>query len=191
MQCVLGTNPISFAAPAKKDPFVLDMATSTAAIGKVRDYSLAFCDTVCVCRWSCRPGKIYPSLVGGLWIKMARSEILNIAHFAFHNVFPCFLQETHDPHGVLDGGGLMPLGGLEATGETNHPSLYIYLLPDIIVLLLVYVILLLFCVCFSAGYKGYGLAMMVEVMCGMLGGGTYAHHIRKWSRDDQRPADLV
>ena len=37
MQCVLGTNPISFAAPAKKDPFVLDMATSTAAIGKVRD----------------------------------------------------------------------------------------------------------------------------------------------------------
>ena len=53
------------------------------------------------------------------------------------------------------------------------------------------IIILLFCVCFSAGYKGYGLAMMVEVMCGMLGGGTYAHHIRKWSRDDQRPADLV
>ena len=31
-----GTNPISFAAPAKKDDsFVLDMATSTVAFGKV------------------------------------------------------------------------------------------------------------------------------------------------------------
>ena len=35
LQCVLGTNPISFAAPSTTDPFVLDMATSTAAIGKV------------------------------------------------------------------------------------------------------------------------------------------------------------
>lgn len=43
----------------------------------------------------------------------------------------------------------------------------------------------------TAGYKGYGLAMMVEVMCGMLGGGMYAHHIRKWSGEGQRVADLV
>ena len=35
LQVTLGTNPISFAAPSKGDPFVLDMATSTAAIGKV------------------------------------------------------------------------------------------------------------------------------------------------------------
>lgn len=34
-----------------------------------------------------------------------------------------------------------------------------------------------------AGYKGYGLAMMVEVMCGIMGGGPYAHHIRKWTGD--------
>ena len=34
---MLGTNPLSFAAPSKKDPFVLDMSTSTAAIGKVRN----------------------------------------------------------------------------------------------------------------------------------------------------------
>jgi len=34
--CTLGTNPIAFGAPATKgDSFVLDMATSTAAIGKV------------------------------------------------------------------------------------------------------------------------------------------------------------
>ena len=36
-QPVLGTNPISVAAPATEgDSFVLDMATSTAALGKVR-----------------------------------------------------------------------------------------------------------------------------------------------------------
>jgi LDH2 family malate/lactate/ureidoglycolate dehydrogenase len=26
-------------------------------------------------------------------------------------------KETHNPHAVLDGGGLMPLGGPEATGK--------------------------------------------------------------------------
>lgn len=36
---VLGTNPLAFAAPAKKHrPWVLDMATSTVAVGKVRVY---------------------------------------------------------------------------------------------------------------------------------------------------------
>lgn len=35
LQCVFGTNPLSFAAPSTGDPFVLDMATSTAAVGKV------------------------------------------------------------------------------------------------------------------------------------------------------------
>lgn len=33
--------------------------------------------------------------------------------------------------------------------------------------------------------------MMVEVMCGILGGGSYAHHIRKWSVEERREADLV
>ena len=33
--------------------------------------------------------------------------------------------------------------------------------------------------------------MMVEVMCGMLGGSSYAHHIRKWSEEEHREADLV
>jgi LDH2 family malate/lactate/ureidoglycolate dehydrogenase len=37
----LGTNPITFAAPAKNnDSFVLDMATSTVAFGKVLDLSV-------------------------------------------------------------------------------------------------------------------------------------------------------
>jgi LDH2 family malate/lactate/ureidoglycolate dehydrogenase len=35
-KAMLGTNPIAFAAPAKRNPpFVLDMATSTVAIGKI------------------------------------------------------------------------------------------------------------------------------------------------------------
>src|SRR5512143_3492293 len=38
---VLGTNPISFAAPAKRNaPFLLDMATTTVAAGKVKVYKL-------------------------------------------------------------------------------------------------------------------------------------------------------
>ena len=38
---VLGTNPIAFAAPAKRnDPFQLDMATTTVAAGKVKVYKL-------------------------------------------------------------------------------------------------------------------------------------------------------
>lgn len=38
---VLGTNPIAFAAPAKRNlPFVLDMATTTTAAGKVKVYDL-------------------------------------------------------------------------------------------------------------------------------------------------------
>jgi LDH2 family malate/lactate/ureidoglycolate dehydrogenase len=36
---ILGTNPIAFAAPAGRNrPFVLDMATSTVAVGKVKVY---------------------------------------------------------------------------------------------------------------------------------------------------------
>lgn len=36
LQCTLGTNPMSVAAPAKGgDSFILDMATSAAALGKV------------------------------------------------------------------------------------------------------------------------------------------------------------
>ncbi len=39
LQPMLGTNPICFAAPAEgSDPFVIDMATSTAAVGKVTPY---------------------------------------------------------------------------------------------------------------------------------------------------------
>ncbi|XP_037087208.1 LOW QUALITY PROTEIN: uncharacterized oxidoreductase YjmC-like [Pollicipes pollicipes] len=40
-----------------------------------------------------------------------------------------------------------------------------------------------------SGYKGYGLAFMVELFCGLLGGAAYGPHVRRW--DNQRtPADL-
>ena len=66
-------------------------------------------------------------------------------------------RETNSPKDVLDGGGLLYLGGSEESG----------------------------------GYKGYGLGMMVDIMGGMLGGGMYAHHVRKWKAADGTFADLV
>jgi LDH2 family malate/lactate/ureidoglycolate dehydrogenase len=32
----------------------------------------------------------------------------------------------------------------------------------------------------NSGYKGYGLAMMVELMCGVLSGGPFGPHVRAW-----------
>jgi len=41
----------------------------------------------------------------------------------------------------------------------------------------------------NSGYKGYGLAMMAELFCGLLSGSKYAHHIRLWT-DNTGVADL-
>ena len=41
-----------------------------------------------------------------------------------------------------------------------------------------------------AGYKGYGLATMVDVLCGVMSGGPYGERIRKWTGDPSE-ADLV
>ncbi|GAA6101380.1 uncharacterized oxidoreductase YjmC-like [Tachysurus ichikawai] len=38
----------------------------------------------------------------------------------------------------------------------------------------------------SGGYKGYGLALMVEVFCGILAGSNYSRHIRTWRMTDRR-----
>lgn len=40
-----------------------------------------------------------------------------------------------------------------------------------------------------SGYKGYGLAMMVELFCGLLSGGQYGPHVRRWD-NQARKADL-
>ncbi|XP_064617592.1 uncharacterized oxidoreductase YjmC-like isoform X2 [Liolophura sinensis] len=100
---ILGTNPISLSAPAGPDDmFVLDMATTTVALGKVEI--------------SGRKGQPIPP---GWGVDSSG-------------------QETFNPEEVLHGGGLLPLGGLELTG----------------------------------GYKGYGLAMMVEIFTSILSGAT-------------------
>jgi LDH2 family malate/lactate/ureidoglycolate dehydrogenase len=33
---------------------------------------------------------------------------------------------------------------------------------------------------FKGGYKGYGLMFMVEILCGILAGSRYGHHVRTW-----------
>ncbi|XP_064605234.1 uncharacterized oxidoreductase YjmC-like [Liolophura sinensis] len=115
-QPILGTNPISLAAPANDgDSFVLDMATSTAALGKIELHD--------------RKNIPIPNGWG------ANSEG----------------KETNEPAEVLNGGGQLPLGGSELTG----------------------------------GYKGYGLAMMVEIFCGILGGAAYGPNVRKWRTSDE------
>ena len=41
----------------------------------------------------------------------------------------------------------------------------------------------------NSGYKGYGLAMMADLFCGLLSGSKYAHHIR-FRTDNTEVADL-
>ncbi|HWO41389.1 MAG TPA: Ldh family oxidoreductase [Candidatus Eisenbacteria bacterium] len=96
-----GTNPISLAAPAGEErPFVLDMATTTAAAGKLE----------VAARW----GKTVP-------LGWALDENA---------------QPTADPKAAQKARRLLPLGGTPEGGS----------------------------------YKGYGLAILVEVLCGALTG---------------------
>ena len=40
------------------------------------------------------------------------------------------------------------------------------------------------------GYKGYGLALMVDLFAGLLSGAAYLTHVRSWSDDPGKPQDL-
>ncbi|CAC5370862.1 Malate dehydrogenase [Mytilus coruscus] len=116
----LGTNPLSLAVPAKdKDSFVLDMATTTVALGKIELHD-----------------RKQISIPDG-WGVDSEGKMCNVAK------------------PVIETGGLMPLGGSEMTG----------------------------------GYKGYGLAMMVEIFCGILAGSDYGPNIRRW-KSTERVANL-
>ncbi|XP_064423126.1 uncharacterized oxidoreductase YjmC-like isoform X2 [Latimeria chalumnae] len=80
-ECTLGTNPISVSAPANNgDSFVLDMATSAVALGKVELHH--------------RQGNSIPEG----WGCDSSGKL------------------STDPAKVLEGGGLVPIGGSEATG---------------------------------------------------------------------------
>jgi L-2-hydroxycarboxylate dehydrogenase (NAD+) len=116
-QPMLGTNPISLAAPANREyPFVLDMATSTVAIGKL---SVAL-------RW----GKPIPPG----WALDSEG------------------QPTTDPTVAYQARHLTPLGATRELG----------------------------------GHKGYGLAVMVDVLAGVLAGATFAD-LRRRDPDPARP----
>lgn len=41
----------------------------------------------------------------------------------------------------------------------------------------------------TSGYKGFGLALLVEAFCGILGGGAYGPNIRNWA-NPTKPGDL-
>lgn len=103
---VVGTNPIAVAAPSGKHyPYLLDMATSAVAYGKIQIYE-----------------KKHEHIPIGWGIDETG-------------------QATNDPTMIRPGGhgALLPLGGMEIT----------------------------------AGYKGYGLALFVEVLCSLLSGGNF------------------
>ena len=96
-----GTNPMCFAVPANKElPFVLDMATTTAAAGKLE--------------LAARLGKAVP-------LGWALDE---------------GAQQTADPRTAQKARRLLPLGGSREGGS----------------------------------HKGYGLAIVVEILCGVLTG---------------------
>jgi len=96
-----GTNPLCFAVPAYKQmPFVLDMATTTTAAGKLE--------------LAARLGKAIPSG----WALNEKAEA------------------TTDPRAAQKGRRLLPLGGTREGGS----------------------------------HKGYGLAILVEILCGVLSG---------------------
>jgi LDH2 family malate/lactate/ureidoglycolate dehydrogenase len=102
---MLGTNPLSLAAPAGAErPFVLDMATSVGAAGKIEVAE--------------RSGKPIPDG----WLVDTDG------------------RPTTDPRVLSGGGALLPLG--------SKPEL--------------------------ASYKGYGLAVVVDVLCGILSGAGYS-----------------
>ncbi|XP_071444240.1 uncharacterized oxidoreductase YjmC-like [Hetaerina americana] len=115
-KAAVGTNPISVAAPAKNDSFVLDMATSTAALGKIE-------------------------------LKRSRNEDIPLgwAQDIDGNM-------TTNPDKALLANCLMPLGGAEET----------------------------------SGYKGTGIALMVDIFSGILSGANYGPFIRNWKNASEK-----
>jgi len=101
---VVGTNPLAVAVPAgKKPPFVLDMATSVVAAGK---------------------------------LEIARREGTSIPEgWAIDKEGKPLTDPTKRVHGE---GGLLPLGGTPKLGS----------------------------------YKGFGLAVLVDILCGVLSGSS-------------------
>lgn len=112
-ETVFGTNPIAIAANGKQDGFILDMSTSSVAVGKIE--------------MQLRKGQALPSKG---WALGTDGKPTTDANEAFYN-----------------GKGLMPLGGEEI----------------------------------NSGYKGYGLGMLVDILCGIMSGSNNGPNIRHWN----------
>ena len=54
-----------------------------------------------------------------------------------------------------------------------------------------YLLWVTYCFCWPGGYKGFGLAMMVDVFCGMLSGSTFGTNIKRWKGEEERVHNLV
>ena len=114
---IMGTNPISVAAPSHKEfPYVLDMATSAVAYGKIQLYE-------------------------------KKNEKIPIGWGIDEEG-----QVTDDPTKIKPGGhgALLPLGGMDIT----------------------------------AGYKGFGLSLLVEILCSILSGGNYLTQVGSPSKPE-------
>ncbi len=114
---VVGTNPIAVAAPSnQRRPFLLDMATSAVAYGKIQLYE-------------------------------KKKENIPIGWGIDEEG-----QVTDNPSKIKPGGhgALLPLGGMEIT----------------------------------AGYKGYGLGLLVEILCSALSGGNFLSHVGSPGKPD-------
>lgn len=119
MEAALGTNPVSVGAPAANgDKFLLDMATTTAALGKIE----------------MQRRKKEPLPAG--WAQGPDGNMTTDAEVAFNTL--C----------------LMPLGGAAIT----------------------------------SGYKGYGLAAVVDILTGVMAGAKYSTQIREWMRKEASTA---
>ncbi|XP_046550866.1 uncharacterized oxidoreductase YjmC-like [Haliotis rubra] len=132
-QGVFGTNPISVAAPANNaDSFVLDMATSTVAFGKVE-------------------------------IKHRLGEPIPEGWAVDDNG-----QSTTDADTALTSRKLTPLGGHGTDQWLQRLRLAMILKLKINYIAFVYL----------CGYKGYGLAMMVEMFSSVLSGSNSSPDVR-------------
>ena len=128
-EVMLGTNPISVTVPTMNErPFVLDMSTAVATLGKFEVYS--------------RMGKKIP--LGWATDEKGRS--------------------CDDPARVIAnirskaGGGILPMGG---EGEE------------------------------SGGHKGYGLDLLVDILCGVLSGSGYLNLLYPKTPDGKPLPSLV
>jgi len=112
-EAALGTNPLSVGMATNGDEFLLDMATTTTALGKIE---------------MARQQK--ESIPDGWALGLDR-------------------KTTFDAEEAYEATLLLPLGSTE--------------------------------IC--ASYKGYGLALMVEMLCGILAGSEFGPNIRSWKSD--------